>query len=261
MTFLELDAILFDMDGTLIDVGRSYHEATRMTAQLLLGERIDDDEVIQVKRLPGFNNDWDATWALVQRRRLGSIVAPGDGDRLSPAYRRLVDIFQTYYLGARAWHEQSGHQPPFAWDEPLIQRETLLVAPEVLRRLAPFSIGIATSRPRAEALMAVHQHGLNGFFDDGKIVGLEDAPREKPHPAPLLELVARIGCKNPAYVGDTINDAIAAIGAGMPFIHIGTDPLVDPALDRQVARRLSTVNDLVEHVRPLAAELSPEAVR
>ena len=51
MTSLGLDAILFDMDGTLIDVSRSYHEATRMTAELLSGERIDDDEVI--RRLSG----------------------------------------------------------------------------------------------------------------------------------------------------------------------------------------------------------------
>ncbi|GAC1636883.1 MAG: TIGR01548 family HAD-type hydrolase [Chloroflexota bacterium] len=256
MTTLVLDAVLFDMDGTLIDDRLSYREATRLTAQSVLGRPVRDEHIAEVKRRPGFNNDWDTTWALVEWMRGGAIALPGDADRRSPDYERLRSLFQTYYLGARTWREWSGEEPPLPWADPLILRETLLVSFETLERLDPFAVGIATSRPRAEALMAVRQHGLDRFFDASRVVGLQDASHEKPHPAPLLELAARLGCTHPAYVGDTINDAIAAHHAGMPFVHVGTEPLTDPDIERTIAHRIPTVNDVVDLVRAVSTHSS-----
>ena len=249
MPSLQVDAILFDMDGTLIDESQSYREAIRMTAEFLLAEPVTPDEVDQIKRVPGFNNDWDATWALVGRRMHGIVAPPSHADRASFAYCRLQNAFQTYYLGDQMWESISGSGPPFSWTEPLITRETPLVTLETMERLAGFELGIATSRPRSEALMALHQHALDRFFDEHAVVAMEDTPFEKPHPAPLLELVQRLGCRIPVYVGDTINDALAARDAGMPFLHVGVEPLNDDS-EQCVHARMKSVNEILTICAP-----------
>jgi HAD superfamily phosphatase len=246
MQSLQADAILFDVDGTLIDDSRSYREAIRKTAEYLLRQPVDLDEVDAVKRLPGFNNDWDAAWALVGRRLHGHVAQPSEADRRSQAYRRLRAIFQTYYLGDRLWAELSGEEPPFEWSEPLMLEETLLVDRAMLERLQRFKLGIATSRPRAEALMAFRHHGLDRFFSGDALVGAEDAPREKPDPAPLQEAVRRLGCARPVYVGDSINDALAASAAGIPFVYVGTGVLSDREVEGTVRYWLTDVNEIAD---------------
>jgi HAD superfamily phosphatase len=246
MQSLQVDAILFDVDGTLIDDSRSYREAIRRTGEYLLRRPVTLDEVDAIKRLPGFNNDWDAAWALVGRRIHGHIMAPGGADRGSYAYRRLRNVFQTYYLGHREWAELSGEEPPFEWEEPLMMRESLLVSLETLERLRGFRLGVATSRPRAEALMAFRQHGLDRYFSPEVIVGAEDARREKPDPAPLREVVRRLGCARPVYVGDSINDALAAMAAGMPFIYVGTGVIGDREVERTLRYRVADVNEVAD---------------
>jgi HAD superfamily hydrolase (TIGR01548 family) len=205
------------------------------------------DEVNEVKALPGFNDDWDATWAVIGRRLHHHIRPPSDVDRGSYAYRRMQDVFQTYYLGDRLWREMSHREPPLAWSEPLILRETRLATPETLQRLGAYPVGIATSRPRAEALMALRQHGMNALFRDEYVVAKEDAPVEKPHPAPILELMRRLRCRKPVYVGDTINDALAALAAGITFIYVGRTPLRDERLHGRIrysVRALSQIFDV-----------------
>jgi HAD superfamily phosphatase len=241
MASLQVDAILFDIDGTLIDESRSYREAARRTAEFLLRSPVTMDEVDAVKALPGFNNDWDATWALVGKRVHGSIHRPDAADRGSYAYRRLRNIFQTYYLGHRLWSQISGEEPPFPWEEPLMETETPLIRRETLQRLSPFTLGIATSRPRTEALMALRMHGFEEFFPPSAIVAMEDAPREKPHPAPLQRLVRLLGCVSPVYVGDTINDALAASAAGIPFVYAGTARLAE-----KVRYHIADVNGIAD---------------
>lgn len=248
MLSLRVDAVLFDLDGTLVDESESYREAIRSTAQLLLRAPVSAEESLAIKRHPGLNNDWDATWALVAQRRGGQPVPPLAEQRRSPEYGRVKNIFQTYYLGSATWEELSGETPPFTWDEPLILRETPLVSRETLRGLRPFALGIATSRPRSEALMALRQHALEPFFPLHAVIAQEDAPREKPDPAPLLELTGRLDCRQPVYVGDTVNDALAAEAAGMPFIAVG--PL---AQDLDVRYRLRDVNEIMTLLPDLAA--------
>jgi phosphoglycolate phosphatase len=247
---LLVDAVLFDLDGTLVDESASYREAIRLTAEYLLRESVTPDEVADIKKVPGFNNDWDATWGLVARRLGSRAIVPDRADRESQAFRRLQNAFQTYYLGDRLWHEMSGAEPPFAWSEPLIAKETPHVDPETLHRLSGFALGIVTSRPRAEALMAVHQHDFDRFFDADAIVAAGDAPFEKPDPAPLRELVRRLECRSPVYVGDTINDALAAFAAGMPFLQVGLEGFGDPAVDEKVHVRVTSVDEILDVFTP-----------
>ena len=70
-----MDILIFDMDGVLIDVSKSYRKTIRRTIQIYLenclgferGRRawITDEEISLFKSAGGFNNDWDLTSGLL----------------------------------------------------------------------------------------------------------------------------------------------------------------------------------------------------
>jgi phosphoglycolate phosphatase-like HAD superfamily hydrolase len=70
----EIDVVVFDCDGVLIDVRDSYSEATAETASILLeaitGTKVnpsvfDGDVFFAFKKTGHFNNDWSVTYAYV----------------------------------------------------------------------------------------------------------------------------------------------------------------------------------------------------
>ncbi|HBY57515.1 MAG TPA: hypothetical protein DEG96_06610 [Candidatus Atribacteria bacterium] len=70
----QVDTLVFDIDGVLIDVRNSYREAICQTAQFYFKEilhfqgsrnLINAEEVEYFKMAGGFNNDWDLTSAVV----------------------------------------------------------------------------------------------------------------------------------------------------------------------------------------------------
>jgi phosphoglycolate phosphatase-like HAD superfamily hydrolase len=67
--------IVFDMDGVIMDVSRSYREAVRMTARLFFKgaaswENLPDPlfslaDLARIKQSGGLNNDWDLTFLII----------------------------------------------------------------------------------------------------------------------------------------------------------------------------------------------------
>ena len=78
-------ALLFDIDGVLIDVGKSYRVAIQQTASYFLKRPVSMQEVSDVKKKVGMNNDWDATYALINKKEI--------------PYQIVKNIFQEKYLG------------------------------------------------------------------------------------------------------------------------------------------------------------------
>jgi len=72
---LHFDLLIFDMDGVLIDVSRSYRQAIQKTVQIFfetclglkkgLGTLVTKEEISLFKSIGGFNNDWELTSALI----------------------------------------------------------------------------------------------------------------------------------------------------------------------------------------------------
>src|SRR4030042_4148470 len=70
-----LDVLIFDMDGVLIDVSKSYRKTIQKTVQIYFAtclglrefsQNLDFDEAISLfKSAGGFNNDWDLTSGLL----------------------------------------------------------------------------------------------------------------------------------------------------------------------------------------------------
>ena len=70
----EVDAVVFDCDGVLVDARRSYDATITEVAGRILceniginspGKNLTPNLIRQLRRTGGFNNDWDSTYALI----------------------------------------------------------------------------------------------------------------------------------------------------------------------------------------------------
>ncbi len=71
----DVEIVIFDMDGVLIDVSKSYRETIKKTVAIYLrralgikGDEkslVSDDDIVTFKEIGGLNNDWDVTTGLL----------------------------------------------------------------------------------------------------------------------------------------------------------------------------------------------------
>jgi HAD superfamily phosphatase len=191
-----IKAVLFDMDGVLVDVSRSYRRAIEETVYHFSGRRIVAGTVQRYKNLGGYNDDWHLTSEIIQK---AGITVP---------FARVVDEFQRRYRG-EDWNGFIAHEPP-------------LVDTLTLQKLCEGRImGVVTGRPEAEARWTIQHRGWKQILP--LVVGREKQEgRGKPDPFPLvraLGILAAVGRKvepeECVYVGDTVDDMRAARGASM----------------------------------------------
>ncbi len=207
---LSPSVLLFDLDGVLVDVRSSYREAIAATVKFFSGQRPDQEEIAAAKRAGGFNNDWDLTAALLERRKI-------DIPR-----SRIIEKFQEFYLG-QDWNG-------------LIQKEKPLINRELLGKLSrKFKLGIVTGRPRSEAFFTLEHLGLKDFFSP--IITMDDLPPEKgkPDPAGLELALEKMGSSRGYYIGDTPDDMEAARRAGL--IPLGFMPPGNTLSDREALQK------------------------
>lgn len=209
----EYDALLFDMDGVLVDVTQSYRIAIQKTARFFLGRNVEMNEVNGIKAQVGMNNDWDATYALI-------------GNKDIP-YQEVKEYFQKLYLG-------SGKKPG------LIKKETLLISRKNLISLRNKygKMAIVTGRPRAEAEYVLKRFKLEPIFD--LLIAKEDCRREKPSPDPILKAMRLLKSKKPVYIGDSPSDSEAASRAQIPCLYIGTND--------NVTQQFKSLSELYEYL-------------
>ena len=209
-----MPALLFDMDGVLVDVSRSYRRVIEETVLAFTGVPVRAGEVQALKDQGGYNDDWKTTHALVASRGMD---VPFD---------KVKDAFQRRYRG-----EQT-HEPEM-WDGRICD-EAPLVPTEVLERLARrYALALVTGRPEDEARFTLERMGWTALFP--VVVALEQsAGRSKPDPFPLLEALRLLGmatgkgAERAAYVGDLGDDMRAAKAAGMRAVgHV--PPYLPPA--------------------------------
>lgn len=216
--------LVFDMDGVLVDVRRSFPVAVARTVAALGGGEVGPGEIAALKLAGGFNNDWDLTRELLRQR----------GHALDLA--RIKHCFDQIYLG----HNGS---PGL-----ILQESWLLAPPELARLQTRFVLAIFTGRPRADALFTLRHFGVEAGFHT--LVALEDVSRQKPNPEGLLRLVRTAGAAGvAAYVGDTVDDACCAGAAGVRFVGVGSSPELRRRLQSGGAQFLADdVNRAAEYI-------------
>jgi len=220
------EAILFDVDGVLADVSRSYRAAIVETARSY-GVSLEPAEISEAKREGNANDDWALTRELLARH---GVEEPLD---------EVTERFERLYQG-------EGATPG------LRERETCTVDRVFLERLRErVRLGIVTGRPRADARRFLEEQRIADLFE--VCVCREDAPL-KPSPAPLALARERLGVTRIWFVGDTVDDVRAARAAeALPLGVVApgeTASTVRPALlAAGAARVLDETSELEEWIR------------
>ena len=222
-TVLRPEALLFDMDGVLVDVSASYRAAIVGTAARY-GVAVPSGAVQEVKRRGNANDDWVLTARLL-------------ADAGHPvALAEVTAVFESLYQG--------GDGTPG-----LRERERPLVTRALLERLAArLPLGVVTGRPRADAHRFLEREGIADLF---RVVVTRDDGPPKPDPFPVCEALGCLGVARAWMVGDTPDDARAARTASvlpLGIIAPGDDPVATGAalLAAGAGRNLASLDDLLE---------------
>ena len=210
-------AVLFDLDGTLLDSAELIMTAFEDTVRANLHHTIDRAEI-------------QGMWSRPIRERFHAL-APDRDEMLAQDYLRR-------YLGL---HERYARLFPGV--------------PEVLEALRRrgYAMGIVTSKRRATTDAAVRGFALDRWCT--VIVTDEDVARHKPDPEPVLAAASRLGipASRALMVGDSPLDVAAGhrAGAGTAAALWGTVE-ASPLLAEGPDYRLNHPEDLLSLCRGLA---------
>lgn len=124
---------------------------------------------------------------------------------------------------------------------------------EALARLAERGVpmGVVTSKYAATAWAGLRRVGLDGHFEH--LIGADDVTRHKPDPEPVLAGCERLGVapERAAYVGDSTHDMRAARAAGAVAVGVAWGPFAASDLVDAGARQV------LEHPRELLDLVGP----
>lgn len=234
------DALIFDVDGVLLNVERSFPEVIRQGIQKgwvsVYGGMTDstgytsEHEKI-FKRHGSFNDDYDIAWTML------SIAAYSGKNKLSeaiPTPQELIGELLSLKGSLVSWIDER-FGTPVPRDQIRKMCSELYIGAEEnqgLYRLEvpmlsfhwselPLPVGVYTGRNLIEWELAKKMLGWHDFPDESIIHS--DMGIYKPSPRGLEVLSEKLGCKEPAFLGDTGSDmkAQAAFGKGY-FVAVGT---------------------------------------
>jgi HAD superfamily phosphatase len=189
-----LQILIFDVDGVLVDVRRSFWLSALETMCHLTGKRVSWAELYKWKAKPGNNDDWSmvSSWATALGR--------------PTSYEEARDAFQQFYWGRNG---RPGN----------VRKEKWLVRPAQIENWARhFEIDLFTGRTRKE--FAYTFDAWPGTRHFRTVITMDDVKRKKPHPDGLLKILGRRDRATALYLGDNIDDALAAQAADVPFMAI-----------------------------------------
>ncbi len=185
--------LIFDVDGVLVDVRGTYWRSALDTVRYLTGKRVTFAELHQWKSKPGYNDDWSMVSAWVS-----SLGHP-------TTYEKAREAFEKFYWGTDG---KPGN----------VRNERLIVTPKQIERWARrFELNLFTGRTRQEFSFTFERWPATKYFRN--VITMDDA-KKKPHPEGLHRILGNRDPASALYLGDNIDDALAARDAGVPFMAI-----------------------------------------
>jgi len=187
-----LKAVVFDLDGTLIDSSHDYREMGRRIRALLEREGVSPEELGEGRRV----------WQII---RAGAESL----DELGLEPDRIEEVLG---LITRNLNEVEVETLP-----------TVNLKPGALRLLGSIrenglKIGISTRSCREYAVAAMEKTGIMGYVD--ACLARDEVEHPKPDPRHLFDVLDILGVlpDEVVYVGDTTTDHQTALSAGIPFV-------------------------------------------
>jgi len=184
----DVDAVLFDLDGTLLDTVDDLHEAANLMLAELGRPLRSRDEIRNFvgKGVP----------KLVER-------CLADPDLPANDFDAAVDVFRRHYQATNGKHSVT-------YDT---VRETL-----DLLKAGGVAMGVVTNKAQDFTVPLLKATGLSEYF--GAVVCGGMLPNKKPAPDMLLHAcdLLSVGKERALMVGDSGNDALCAQAAGVPVL-------------------------------------------
>lgn len=181
-------AVIFDLDGTLIDSAPDIWQAANA---VLGGEGLP---LITFEQSRGFIGR--GARVFVERMEL-AVTGANEAARTTHLHARFLHFYERAHENTRIYPH----------------------VPEALAGLhdAGLRFGLCTNKPFGPTEAALRHLGWSDMFE--VVIGGDTLPVAKPDPAPLLEVIARMGLSLPeiAYIGDSETDAETAERAGARF--------------------------------------------
>lgn len=178
-------AVIFDLDGTLIDSAPDIHAAANA---MLKGEGVAPLDLATITSFIG-----NGLPKLVERAMQARQMDMAQ-------HARLTEVVLGYYNAASS--------------------DLTVLYPNLrglLDRLKTdgYRMGVCTNKPLAPAEKILRELDLDGYFD--VVIGGDSLPQRKPDPEPLRATMDRLGATQAVYVGDSEVDAETARAANVPF--------------------------------------------
>jgi phosphoglycolate phosphatase len=209
-----LRALIFDLDGTLLDSDGDIAAAANVARAVL---DLPPMPVAEVARAVG----WGLGHLLEQ-------LLPGATSAQMSAAR---EAFVAHYAA-----------------HPLVHSQPLPGAEDLLAAVPPgHPLALVTNKPMVFVRPILAGLGWDTRF--AVVVGGDTLSQRKPDPAPLLHALAGLGmdAADALYVGDSEVDAATAVAAGVDYVNVGwgrnagqaahTVPRLDALLDHPLAQR------------------------
>ena len=186
------EAVVFDLDGTLIQSRIDYQEMRRRAVEILAAAGAPTEELGQSGKV------WEIL--MFGERILEEIGLPPESRQRT--MRRITEALNAVELEAVETVKPTPHAHQ---------------ALDALRGLG-LGIGVATRSCNAYATRSLKISGLAGYVD--VLLARDDVEYPKPDPRHLLQVVEALGAspRSVLYVGDTTTDMKTAEEAGIAFI-------------------------------------------
>lgn len=181
------DAVIFDLDGTLIDSA----EAIMLIAGRFLAEQ--DEAPLTMAETRGFIGNGGDVFARRMLRARGLVEEGAEGAAHLARFLELYD-------------EAPGHEnPPYPGVDAM------------LGALAPLSLGMCTNKPVRPTMNILAALDWTGRF--ASVVGGDTLAVKKPDPAPLHHTIRELGVplERTLFVGDSEVDTQTAQAAGIAY--------------------------------------------
>ena len=220
---MKYDALIFDIDGVLIDTSKSFDNAVIKAISIFTGTNIFSiKELRNLRAVGGFNNDWHAAIAgaawinfadylsfseylqLCKKSKKGIEGVRKQFPELKESFeQKITQIVKEAYGGRTACEKLYGFKPSMLSENGLWKSEVTMIDLDFIKKYKEI-IGIFTGRNHAETELAF---SILGWSIDPSYVAFSDIPElDKPNPYKLTKLINNLHSDYPIYFGDTVDD-------------------------------------------------------
>ncbi len=194
------DVLIFDVDGVIFDVSKSYLMAIKETFEHFSKKEIELSEIRETKNQGGMNCDWNVVQFLLKKYGFNVEMA------------EIIAVFQDIFFNPNDKNKNKKY---------LIDEEKLLISSEIFEKLIQkYDLVVFSGRLKEEVKYSFEKFDIDKYFY--YYVTSDDLPKNmlKPHSKGVFEVLEHCPHNDIKYLGDSVDDIISGNGADVETIGV-----------------------------------------